>query len=57
MNIIGIIGFSKNIFNALFGAPVVTDFIIYDLTKREAILFVFFLTNLIFLNLVTLFVF
>lgn len=56
MNIIGLVGFSKNIFNALFGAPVITDFIVYDLTKRELLLFVFFLTNLVALNSLTLIV-
>lgn len=56
MNVIGLVGFSKNIFNALFGAPVVTDFIIYDLTKRETILYLFFLINLVVLNSFTLLV-
>lgn len=56
MNVIGLIGFSKNIFNALFGSPIITDFIVYDLTKRELLLFLFFLSNLVALNSLTLIV-
>lgn len=56
MNVIGLIGFSKNIFNALFGSPIVTDFIVYDLTKKELLLFLFFLSNLVALNSLTLIV-
>lgn len=54
MNICGLVGFTKNIFNALFGAPVITDYLVYDLTKRELGLYVFLITNLIVLNLATL---
>lgn len=54
MNVIGLIGFSKNIFNSLFGAPVITDYIIYDLTKRELCLLIFFVSNLVLLNFMTL---
>lgn len=56
MNVIGMLGFSKNLFNALFGAPVVTDYVIYDLTKRELILYLFLITNLFGLNFLTLIV-
>lgn len=51
MNIIGLIGFSKNIFNVLFGAPTL-KYIVYDLTKREIYLFIFLIFNLIILNYV-----
>jgi hypothetical protein len=54
MNVIGMLGFSKNLFNALFGAPVITDYIVYDLTKREALLYLFLTANLLGLNLFTL---
>jgi NADH-quinone oxidoreductase subunit M len=56
MNVIGMLGFSKNLFNALFGAPVITDYVIYDLTKRELILYLFLTTNLFGLNFFTLIV-
>ena len=56
MNVVGLIGFSKNIFNTLFGAPVITDFIIYDLTKKEVTLYLFFIINLILLNSVSLYI-
>lgn len=54
MNIIGLIGFSKAMFNVLFGAPILKDLIIMDLTKRELFLFIFLLLNLILLNILTL---
>ena len=54
MNVIGMLGFSKNLFNALFGAPVITDYVVYDLTKREALLYLFLALNLVALNFVTL---
>jgi hypothetical protein len=54
MNVLGLIGFSKNMFNALFGAPVVTDFLVYDLSKREAFLLLFMIANLVALNSLTL---
>lgn len=54
MNVIGLLGFSKNVFNSLFGAPVLTDFIVYDLTKRELFLYIYLLLNLVALNFVTL---
>lgn len=53
MNVIGIIGFTKNIFNSLFGSPVITDYIIYDLNKRELYLYIFLIINLILLNIIT----
>lgn len=56
MNVIGMLGFSKNLFNALFGAPIITDYIVYDLTKREVILYVFLAVNLFVLNFLTLIV-
>ena len=56
MNVVGLVGFSKNIFNTLFGAPVITDFIIYDLTKKEAALYLFFIINLTLLNSVSLYI-
>jgi hypothetical protein len=55
MNIIGLIGFSKNIFNSLFGSLIIKDFIIYDLTKREFLLLSFMIINLIGLNFLTIF--
>lgn len=55
MNVIGMIGFSKNLFNSLFGAPILTQNIVYDLTKRETIIFIILLVNLIALNLLTIF--
>lgn len=57
MNVIGLIGFSKNLFNTLFGAPVLRDYVVYDLTKRELFIFIFLLLNLYSLNLFTLIVF
>lgn len=54
MNVIGMLGFSKNLFNALFGAPVITDYVIYDLTKREVLLYLFLSLNLLALNFFTL---
>lgn len=54
MNVCGLVGFTKNIFNALFGAPVITDYIVYDLTKREVGLYLFLIINLVLLNLATL---
>lgn len=56
MNIIGLIGFTKALFNVIFGAPIITDYIIYDLTKREISLYIFFIINLILLNNFTLLV-
>lgn len=55
MNVIGLIGFSKHLFNSLFGSPVLTQNIVYDINKRECIVFVFLLGNLILLNLITLY--
>lgn len=46
MNVIGLIGFTKNLFNSMFGAPILNQVIIYDLTKREFALFLFLLINL-----------
>lgn len=57
MNVIGLLGFSKNLFNTLFGAPILKDYIVYDLTKRELFIFIFLLTNLFIFNLITLIVF
>ena len=54
MNVIGMLGFSKNIFNAIFGSPIITDYIVYDLTRREALLYAFLISNLFGLNFVTL---
>lgn len=53
MNVVGIIGFTKNIFNSLFGSPVITDYIVYDLNKREFYLYIFLIINLILLNIIT----
>lgn len=53
MNIIGLIGFSRLIFNTLFGAPVLRDYIVLDLTKREIILCIFLTINLFAVNLAT----
>lgn len=50
MNVIGLIGFSKNLFNTLFGAVVLKDYIVYDLTKRETFIFLLLLSNLITFN-------
>ena len=56
INWLAVIGFAKNIFNMLFGAPINKN-IIYDLNKKEIILFIFiffllisttFFTNLFF---------
>lgn len=52
MNVIGLIGFSKNIFNALFGAPIL-QYKVLDLTKREQYLIVLMCLGLLFLNTVT----
>ena len=57
MNVIGMLGFSKNLFNSLFGAPVISDCLVYDLTKREALLYTFLVINLLGLNILTLAVF
>lgn len=57
MNVVGLIGFTKNLFNAVFGAPVISDYIIYDLTAREITLLIFLLTNLVALNFFSLAVF
>lgn len=54
MNLIGLIGFSKLLFNTLFGAPVLREYVVLDLTKREVALCAFLVTNLIFLNVATL---
>lgn len=54
MNVIGLVGFSKNLFNALFGAPIISEHVVYDLNKRESLVFIFLLTNLVGLNLFTL---
>lgn len=55
MNVVGMIGFSKNLFNSMFGAPVLSDYIVLDLTKRELLFFLTLLTNLLALNSLTLF--
>lgn len=55
MNVIGLIGFSKHLFNSMFGAPIVAQAVVYDLTRRELSVFVFLLANLVLLNSVTLF--
>lgn len=55
MNVIGLIGFSKNLFNSLFGSPILNNFLVYDLTKREASIFIFLLLNLILLNSLSMF--
>lgn len=55
MNIIGLIGFSKHLFNTMFGSPVIAQAVVYDLTRRELSIFVFLLVNLVLLNSVTLF--
>lgn len=57
MGVIGLLGFSKNLFNTFFGAPTLKDYIVYDLTKREIFIFIFLLTNLFIFNLITLIVF
>lgn len=54
MNVIGLIGFSKHLFNSMFGAPVLHQSIVHDITKRELAVFGFLLFNLIFLNGLTL---
>lgn len=46
VNWVGIIGFCKLFFNALFGSPIYSDKIIYDLTKKELFLFLFLLGGL-----------
>jgi hypothetical protein len=56
MNVVGLIGFSRAIFNILFGAPIIFDRVVLDLTKRELVLFIFLLTNLIGFNQLTLFI-
>lgn len=48
-NVLGIIGFSKNIFNVLFGSPIYKN-IVYDLTKREVFIFVFCISLLVFIT-------
>ena len=55
MNVIGLIGFSKHLFNSMFGAPVLAQAVVYDLNRRELSVFVFLLANLVLLNSVTLF--
>lgn len=54
MNVIGLIGFTKNLFNALFGSPILTDYVTYDLIKRESMLLSFLILNLCLLNICTL---
>lgn len=48
-NWVGIIGFSKNIFNILFGAPISNN-IVYDLTKKELLIFIFIINLLFFIT-------
>jgi formate hydrogenlyase subunit 3/multisubunit Na+/H+ antiporter MnhD subunit len=48
-NFIGLIGFSKNFFNVLFGAPLQST-IIYDLSRKETLLFGFLLISLFFIS-------
>lgn len=55
MNVIGLIGFSKHLFNSMFGAPILAQAVVYDLNRRELSVFVFLLANLVLLNSVTLF--
>lgn len=54
MNFIGILGFSKNIFNSLFGTPILSHIIAYDLTRKELYLFTFMIFCLVLLNFSTL---
>ena len=54
MNLIGIVGFSKNIFNSIFGFPILNQNVVCDLTKREFYLLSFMITGLILLNSLTL---
>ena len=48
-NFIGLIGFSKNFFNILFGNSIINN-IVYDLTKKEIFIFIFLLNLLIFIS-------
>jgi hypothetical protein len=52
-NFIGTIGFAKNIFIILFGAPI-SNKLVYDLNKKETFIFLFLLSLLIFLTPLTL---
>lgn len=55
-NWIGLLGFSKNFFNILFGAPILF-YPVLDLSKREFFIFIYFIVILFFLNNLTIFFF
>lgn len=55
-NWLGIIGFSKNFFNVLFGSPILF-YPVLDLSKREITIFVFIITSLFLLSNISLLVF
>ena len=50
INFVGIIGFSKCWFNALFGAPSQNNLTCLDLTKKEIFIISYCFINLIFFN-------
>ena len=54
VNWIGIIGFSKNFFNILFGGINLQKIKYFDLTKRELFIFIFIFINLFIINFFTL---
>jgi len=56
-NWVGIIGFSKNFFNILFGSPITTDYIILDLNKKEILIFIKMILLLFYINYITFLIF
>lgn len=51
-NWIGLLGFSKNFFNILFGSPILF-YPVMDLSRREFFIFIFFFLNLFLVNTLT----
>lgn len=51
-NWVGLLGFSKNFFNILFGSPILF-YPVMDLSRREFFIFIFFFCNLFLVNTLT----
>lgn len=51
-NWVGLLGFSKNFFNILFGSPILF-YPVLDLSKKELFIFIFFYAVLFYINFIT----
>ncbi len=53
---LGLIGFSKNMFNTIFGAPILF-YLVLDLSKRELFIFIFLILSLVLITTSSLFIY